>query len=120
MYIKLQILGGKKMALNSLNIISSSEAESWKKEVLQLNEETHKLLTEVGNALQEVHEDADSTIVDEIYKYGGQILSNTNNILEGMNGLVSMVTNLLSKVNEVLDSGKNIVKGIVKSIGGLS
>ena len=45
---------------------------------------------------------------------------NTNNILEGMNGLVSVVTNLLSKVNEVLDTGKNAVKGIVKAIGGLS
>ncbi len=108
------------MALKSLNIISSSEAESWKKEVMQLNEETYKLLENVGKALQEVHDDADSTIVDEIYKYGSQILSNTNSILDGMNQLVSLVTNVLSKINEVLDSGKNIVKGAIKAISGLS
>ena len=108
------------MALNNMNIISSSEAESWKKEVTQLNEETYKLLQDVGSALQEVHEDADSTIVDEIYKYGSQILSNTNSILEGMNQLVSLVTNVLSKINEVLDSGKNIVMGAVKAISSLS
>lgn len=108
------------MAVNTLNIISSSEAEAWKKEVMQLNEETYNLLQDVGSALQEVREDADSTIVDEIYKYGSQILSNTNSILEGMNQLVSLVTNVLSKINEVLDAGKGIVKGAIKAIAGLS
>lgn len=105
------------MAMKSLNIISSSEAEAWKKEVMQLNEETYKLLENVGAALQEVKEGADSTIVDEIYKYGGKILEGSNKVLEGMNQLVSVVTNLLSMVNQVLDTGKNIVTSVIKSIG---
>lgn len=108
------------MALTNMNIISSAEAESWKREVLQLNEETHRLLQDVGNALKEVNEDADSTIVDEIYKYGSQILAGSNQVLEGMNSLVNMVTGLLSKINEVLDAGKNIVRTAVKTINPLA
>ena len=57
------------MAMNQLNIIDANAAESWRDEVYQLNEESAKLLADVGTALQEVNEDADSTIVDEIYKF---------------------------------------------------
>lgn len=105
--------------MTQLNIIDASAAESWRDEVYQLNEETYQLLNDVGTALQEVHEDADSTIVDEIYKYGGQILTGANNVLEGMNKLAEVVTGILSKVNEVLDLGKNIVHAAIKGIAGL-
>lgn len=104
------------MALEFLGLISNDEAKVWKEEVLRLNEETYQLLRDVGTALQAVNENADSAIVDDIYKYGSQILSGTNKILEGMNQLATMVTDLLSKVNAILETGKNAIKGLAEGV----
>lgn len=104
--------------MKQLNIISSDSAQAWKAEVERLNRETYELLKDVGTALQEVREDADSTIVDEIYKYGSQIISGSHQVLDGMNQLVSMISGLLSKINELLDTGKNAVKKVIGGIAG--
>lgn len=103
--------------MQNINIKSADEAKSWQAEVRRLNEETYQLLKDVGIALQEVNQEADSTIVDEIYKYGNQILGGANNVLEGMNKLVSTVSSLLSMVSGVLEQGVGIVKSL---IGGIS
>ena len=60
------------MASGNMNIsISDAEAaEIWKQEVEQEIEETKTLLDRVGKALQAVKDDANGTIVDEIYDYG--------------------------------------------------
>ena len=100
-----------------LEILDQDQAQIWKAEVQRLNEETSKLLEEVGKKLQEVQADADSTIVDELYHWGTQMITASTEILKGMNELVTAVTSVLKKVNEVLDSGKNVVKGIIKGIG---
>ena len=107
------------MSMNNLCITSEAEAKAWQERVRNLNEETSKLLTDVGKALQDVQNGADSTIVDEIAKYGGQIMSGSNKILEGMNELFNVVGSLLSKINEVLDAGKGIVKGIIGAVTGI-
>lgn len=101
---------------NMINIKDGDLARAWMKDVEALNYETEELLKDIGRALQEVKADADSTIVDEIYKYGGQILDNTGKILEGMNGLVKMVGGLLDALTNVLESGKNIISGAVKTL----
>lgn len=101
---------------NMINIKDGDAARVWMRDVESLNYETEELLKDIGRALQEVKDDADSTIVDEIYKYGSQILDNTGKILEGMNGLVKMVGGLLDALTNVLESGKNIISGAIKTI----
>ena len=102
-----------------LNIISEGEAKIWQAEVQRLNEETSTLLQDVGNALKEVQQDADSTIVDELFDWGTRMCTASTEILKGMNELVTSVTNILSKVNEVLDSGKSAVVNIIKGIANI-
>ncbi len=106
------------MAFENLNILSESEAKNWSNEVQRLNEETSDLLVKVGTALKEVQDDADSTVVDEIVKYGNQIVSGTRDILSGMNKLVEVVGGILGAVNKVLEEGKNIFKSVIGAITG--
>ena len=103
--------------MNNINIISESEATAWRMLVEQANQQTHDLLQDVGETLKQVKDDADSTIVDEIYKYGCQVTESANKILEGMNELTKMVKGLLDAVSNVLDEGKNVVKSIINGIG---
>lgn len=100
-----------------LNIISEGEAKIWQAEVERLNQQTSDLLADVGKALQEVQADADSTIVDELYHWGTQLITASTEILKGMNELVTAVTSALKVINNVLDAGKNAVTGIIKGIG---
>ena len=104
--------------MNNLNIISEDKAKQWEKSVEALNLETRELLDRVGETLQRVKDDADSTVVDEIYKYGSQILENTHNILNGMNQICNIVNSLLASMLDILDKGKEIVKGAVRSFLG--
>lgn len=105
--------------MTTLSIKSEAEAKRWQAEVQRLNEETEKLLKEVGTALQQVKDDADSTIVDELYDYGTRIVTGATQVFQGMTGLFNIVTDLCKSLNEVLDTGKNIVKGAIKGISSL-
>lgn len=100
--------------MTNLNITDGEAAKSWNDDVKRLNEETKVLLDMVGKTLIEVKNDADSTIVDEIYKYGNQILENSGKVLEGMNGLFNIVHGLLSSLGSLLAKGIESVKNAVK------
>ena len=104
--------------MNTLAIISDTQAKVWQSKVELLNRTTADLLKDVGTALQEVKQDADSTIVDEIYKYGGQILEGSGKVLEGMNQILNTVSTLLNMVGSLLDKGKELVFGAIKSVTG--
>ena len=98
-------------------IKDTNEAEIWQHAVEMLNRETEALLIDSGTALQEVKDDADSTIVDEIYHYGGQIIEGSNHIIRGMTELVTVTGTLLSKVNAVLDAGAGAVMDAIFKSG---
>lgn len=102
--------------MNELYIISTDAAIVWQREVDQLNHETEQLLKDVGKALQDVQDGADSTIVDDIVKWGNQIVDGSGKIFEGMTQIFNVVSDLVNKVNEVLEKGKGIIGNIVKSI----
>ena len=104
--------------MNNINIKSQAMAEAWRKDVDELNHNTQRLLEQVGKALQAVKDDADSTIVDEIYTYGNQIMEGAQNVYQGMTQLFNMVGDILNMLTGVLESGMGIVKGIVGAIGG--
>lgn len=105
--------------MTTISIISEAQAKLWQNEVERLNEETQQLLLEVGEALQQVKDDADSTIVDEIYDWGTRIVTGTTKIFQGMNEILGTVTGILAKMKDVLETGKNVVKNAIKGIGGL-
>lgn len=105
--------------MQNIGIKSADSAARWQKEVEQLNRETYELLKDLGNALVDIHEAADSSIADELVEYGNNILSGTNTVLEGMNSLVSAVTNILTSINDVIEEGKGILKNIIGAVTGL-
>lgn len=104
--------------MNNINIKSQAMAEAWRKDVDELNHNTQRLLEQVGKALQAVKDDADSTIVDEIYTYGNQIMEGAQGVYNGMTELFNMVGNILNMMSNVLDTGMGIVKGVIGAFSG--
>ena len=102
--------------MTNIAIRDEAAAKTWNSDIQTLNEETANLIKQVGETLKQVKEDADSSVVDDIFKWGSEMVESANGILQGMNQLVSSVAKALSLVNEVLDTGKNLVKGIVNAI----
>lgn len=105
--------------MTNLCITSADNAKSWQRDVQQLNEETKELLEKLGKTLMEVKKDADSTVVDDIYEYGNQIVDGTTKVFEGMNQILSTVDTILQEMNKVLDMGKETVRNIITGIAGL-
>ena len=103
--------------MTSLEILDQDQARVWQAEVERLNEETAKLLQEVGTTLQDVRQDAESPVVDELYHWGSQMIAASSEILKVMNELTKAVSNILRKVNEVVDAGKDTVREIVRGLG---
>lgn len=91
------------MAQNMTISISDSEAaEIWKTEVEQEIAETKALLDRVAKTLQSVKDDADGTIVDEIYKYGTDFLKFANEVQKGMTEVVNTVGKFLKGFNDLI------------------
>lgn len=108
------------MAMNKLSITSEAAAMQWKAAVYDLNEETKQLLDLVGNALKEVQDGADSSIVDEIVHYGTQIMEGSQKIFDGMKQLFDVVGSILNAMKDVLEVGKGIVQGAVNVISSFT
>ncbi len=106
------------MASGNMNIsISDAEAaEIWKQEVEQEIEETKTLLDRVGKALQAVKDDANGTIVDEIYDYGTKFLTFANEVQKGMTSVLNVVGNFLSAFNEMISKGLSSVQSAISGI----
>ena len=102
-----------------LEIIDEGEAKVWMAEVERLNQDTQKLLTEVGQALQQVRDDADSTIVDELYDWGTRMITASTEIFKGMTELYNAVDSIVKKVSDVIENGLGTVKNIIKGIASI-
>ena len=99
-----------------LHIKDAGAARLWMEQVEIMDRETTTLIADVGKALQEVNDDADSTFVDDIYHWGTNIVNSSSKILEGMTELMNAVDGALKMVDEVIEKSKGIVKNIVSGI----
>ena len=104
--------------MERMNIKSKELADIWAKDVDSLNHTTERLLKEVAEALKQVKDDADSTIVDEIYEYGNRIMEGSQQIFQGMTELFNMVNSIMNLLDGVIGTGVNIVKGVIGGIAG--
>ena len=103
--------------MTTIEILDQDQARVWQAEVERLNEETARLLSEVGMTLQDVREDAESPVVDELYHWGSQMIAASSEILRGMNELTAAISDILKRVDEVMETGRDTVRDIVRSIG---
>lgn len=103
--------------MTAIEILDQDQARVWQAEVERLNEETSRLLAEVGATLQDVRSDAESPVVDELYHWGSQMIAASSEILRGMNELTDTISNILKRVDEVMETGRDTVRDIVRSIG---
>ena len=103
--------------MTNIEILDQDQARVWQAEVERLNEETARLLSEVGGTLQDVRSDAESPIVDELYHWGTQMITASSEILRGMNELTTAISNILKRVDEVMEAGKDTVRDIVRGLG---
>lgn len=99
------------MAFSNLGIKDADEAKLWKQDVERLNQDVQQLLQEMGETLQQVRDDADSSIVDELYDWGTNIVKASNEVLKGMNEICNFVHGLVGKLTELLSGAANIISG---------
>lgn len=104
------------MAMVNFAIKSDIDAKNWVKDIERLNQETSNLIKEVGKALVDVNQGCDADIVDDIAKYGNQILESSTKILEGMSQISEGILSVLQKADEAIGAAKDLLKGAVKSI----
>lgn len=106
------------MASKTLNFSITDEgyARTWLNELQQLQGEASDLINEVGKALDDVKEYCDADIIDDISKYGREIMTSSAQVIKSMSEIATGVDSFLKNADKVVESAKQIFKGAVKSI----
>ena len=90
------------MAMTQVSIQDESKARAWAQQVEDLNKQTQDALNALQKELEAVGDGAEGDLVKQFIDTATDVYNNTGKILEGMNGLLSVVNNVLSKFKEVI------------------
>ena len=83
------------MAMNQISINNEEAANAWMRKAEDLNNRTKNALDGLAKDLEEIGNGAEGEIVQQFIDTATDVYANTNKILEGMNGLLSVVGNIM-------------------------
>ena len=100
-----------------IEVAGKTAGENWKRKAEQLNNNTEKLLGEVSKTLEKVQAVSDGTLVDEIAEVGTTLITSTTKLMEGMNGLLTVVDKLLGFLDELFSTVSGATKVVRNLLG---
>lgn len=82
--------------MNKIAITDTEAALLWTNQVNHEIEETHDLLTECGRTIQAIKDDAEGTLIDELYKYGADFMAFTAKVTGAMKSCSGAIRNVVN------------------------
>lgn len=74
----------------------------WTNQVDHEIEETHDLLVECGRTIQAIKDDADGTLIDELYRYGADFLKFASEVTGLMKSLSNGVRGFINAIKKCI------------------
>lgn len=105
------------MAMKQLSIKGRDAAQNWLTEADKLNEEAAQLIKETGMLLNQIGASSEGSLVDDLVKWGGQILDSVEKISAGMKGIAETINGILNMVTNITEKAAQLLKG-AKSLFG--
>lgn len=86
------------MSWDQIAISDTEAALLWTNQVEHEIEETHDLLDECGKTVQAIKDDADGTLIDELYRYGADFLKFASDISGAMKVVSNGIRSFINKI----------------------
>ena len=93
-----------------------ASAEKWLKEVEELNNETEATVKAAGQAVKNISEMADGSLIDELVLGGDKLMTIAVDLSKTMSGFTSMVNNILNIGEDFVKNGPKYIKDAFKNI----
>ena len=101
------------MANAQISIKDEQSARQWLEAVRAINQDFHTAMKDAGDALVDMQQCMDGTLVDDYVKLGNQLLTAAKNTFDA-------IDKIADTVNKVLSTIKNFTEKIVGGIGGVA
>ena len=92
-----------------------ASAEKWLKEVEELNNETEATVKAAGQAVKNISEMADGSLIDAL-GLGDKLMTIAVDLSKTMSGFTSMVNNILNIGEDFVKNGTKYIKDAFKNI----
>ena len=92
-----------------------ASAEKWLKEVEELNNETEATVKAAGQAVKNISELADGSLIDAL-GLGDKLMTIAVDLSKTMSGFTSMVNNILNIGEDFVKNGTKYIKDAFKNI----
>lgn len=101
------------MANAQISIKDEQTARQWLENVRLINQDFHTAMKDAGDALVDMQQCMDGTLVDDYVKLGNQLLTAAKNTFDA-------IDKIADTVNKVLSTIKNFTENIVGGIGSVA
>lgn len=99
-----------------IHMNDEASAKKWLSDAQKLNDEAEAAVNAAGQAVKNISEMADGTLIDELVLGGDKLIVVAKDLSDTMNGFANMVNDILKTAQEFLDNGKKLIKEAFKNI----
>ena len=101
-----------------ISIKDEQSARQWLNLVQAINEDYYKAMQEASEALTDMQNFADGTLVDDFYEFGTNLLNAAESTFNAIDDIADTVNNILGKVQNFMGEAAGIIGSAVGKILG--